>query len=66
MHCPMCLAVWPEDSTRILNGHKIKTVIPNVWLNDLLERQLPKDTNNLTEAEKEELQKRKAKQDLAL
>lgn len=62
----MCLKTWPEDSTRILNGHKIKTVIPNVWLNDLLERQLPKDTNNLTEAEKEELQKRKAKQDLAL
>jgi hypothetical protein len=66
LKCPMCTAVWPEDSTKILNGHNVQTVIHNVWLNDLLENQLPKDINNLTEAEKEALEKLKAEQDLAL
>jgi hypothetical protein len=38
-----------------MNGHNVQFVIPNTWLNDLIERQLPKDINNLSEAEKEAL-----------
>jgi hypothetical protein len=62
----MCSAEWPDDTTKILNGHRVQTVIHNVWLNDLLERELPKEINNLTEAEKEALEKWKAEQDLAM
>jgi hypothetical protein len=55
LRCPMCNKVWPEDACKLMNGHNVQFVIPNTWLNDLIERQLPKDINNLSEAEKEAL-----------
>jgi len=56
----MCNKIWPEDACKFMNGHKVQFVIPNTWLNDLIERQLPKDINNLSEAEKEALQRKEA------
>lgn len=38
LRCPMCNEVWPEDASKILNGHNVQIVIPNIWLNDLIER----------------------------
>lgn len=51
----MCNKMWPYDVVKLLNGHYVQFVISNTWLNDLIERQLPKDINNLIKADKEAL-----------
>lgn len=48
--CPFCNADWEQPK-----------IVHNKWLHQLLESELPKDTEKLTDAQKEQLMKDKGK-----